>query len=368
MRARAERRGPAAPRPVPRRTAAPGRRPELRGDGDARAARVRPPAAAGRDPARRRLGRGHAGAPDVRPRRADPSARPRRSRRRVGGRARRRCSRSRRRSASACGSTSPSSRRASISACEHWGTAQGNAPELAKRLADLTDRGYRIVLSARGHGSLERVKEMVGDTRRRRSPTRSRRRSRTGSCSTAARLAVATEEDLFGSRRHTRSAPRLTKRRTDTIAEELEPGDYAVHRVHGVGRYAGIQRRQIAGAERDYMVVEYAQGDRLSVPTDQVGMLAKYLGGDQPRMSRLGHERLGARDEPREACREGHGRGARPAVLGADVGRWPIRVRPRHAVADGARGRLPARGDRRPAHRDRGGQGRHGNGRARWTA
>ncbi|MGZ8593177.1 MAG: transcription-repair coupling factor, partial [Actinomycetota bacterium] len=104
----------------------------------------------------------------------------------------------------------------------------------------------------------------------------------------AGRLAVATEEDLFGSRRHTRSAPRLTKRRTDTIAEELEPGDHAVHRVHGVGRYAGIQRRQIAGAERDYMVVEYAQGDRLSVPTDQVGMLAKYLGGDQPRMSRLG--------------------------------------------------------------------------------
>jgi transcription-repair coupling factor (superfamily II helicase) len=169
----------------------------------------------------------------------------------------------------------------------HWGTAQGNAPELAKRLAELVDRGYRIVLAARGHGSLERVKEMVGARVAAHAETVEAPLAN-GFVFAAGKLAVATEEDLFGSRRHTRSAPRFTKRRTDSIAEELEPGDLAVHRVHGVGRYVGIQRREIAGAERDYMVLEYAQGDRLSVPTDQVGMLAKYLGGDAPRMSRLG--------------------------------------------------------------------------------
>jgi transcription-repair coupling factor (superfamily II helicase) len=169
----------------------------------------------------------------------------------------------------------------------HWGTAQGNAPELAKRLAELADRGYRIVLAARGHGSLERVKEMVGARVAAHAETVEAPLAN-GFVFAAGKLAVATEEDLFGSRRHTRSAPRFTKRRTDSIAEELEPGDLAVHRVHGVGRYVGIQRREIAGAERDYMVLEYAQGDRLSVPTDQVGMLAKYLGGDAPRMSRLG--------------------------------------------------------------------------------
>jgi transcription-repair coupling factor (superfamily II helicase) len=169
----------------------------------------------------------------------------------------------------------------------HWGTAQGNAPELAKRMAELADRGYRIVLAARGHGSLERVKEMVG-ARVAAAAESVEAPLANGFVFAAGKLAVATEEDLFGSRRHTRSAPRFTKRRADAIAEELEPGDLAVHRVHGVGRYVGIQRRAIAGAERDYMVLEYAQGDRLSVPTDQVGMLAKYLGGDVPRMSRLG--------------------------------------------------------------------------------
>ncbi len=104
----------------------------------------------------------------------------------------------------------------------------------------------------------------------------------------AGTVAVATEEDFFGSRRHTRTAPRFTTRRNDAIADELEPGDFAVHRIHGVGRYAGITHRALAGAERDYLILEYAQGDKLFVPSDQVGMVARYLGGDAPRLHRLG--------------------------------------------------------------------------------
>lgn len=166
----------------------------------------------------------------------------------------------------------------------HWGTAQGNPTELAKRAGELHDRGYRIAVAAAGHGSLERAKEVVGPSVADAvlAPLTS------GFVFAAGRLAVATEEDLFGSRRHTRTAPKLTARRQDAIAEELETGGFAVHRVHGVGRYLGIQRRAIAGAERDYMVLEYAQGDRLSVPTDQVGMVARYVGGEVPRLSRLG--------------------------------------------------------------------------------
>ena len=61
-----------------------------------------------------------------------------------------------------------------------------------------------------------------------------------------------------------------------------------MHRIHGVGRYAGITHRELAGAERDYLVLEYASGDRLFVPSDQVGMVARYLGGDTPRVHRLG--------------------------------------------------------------------------------
>ena len=46
--------------------------------------------------------------------------------------------------------------------------------------------------------------------------------------------------------------------------------------------------RALAGSERDYLILEYAEGDKLYVPSDQVGMVAKYLGGDAPRLHRLG--------------------------------------------------------------------------------
>ena len=183
-----------------------------------------------------------------------------------------------------------------------WGTAAGNAPELAQRLADLAGRGYRVVVAAQGHGSLARAREVVAEKGLRladegpadegpavEGPAVATPVELAGGFVFApGKLAVATEEDLFGSRRHTRSAPRITKRRTDAVALELSSGDFAVHRVHGVGRFTGIRRRAVAGSERDYMVLEYAAGDRLSVPTDQVGMVAKYVGGEVPRLSRLG--------------------------------------------------------------------------------
>ncbi len=167
---------------------------------------------------------------------------------------------------------------------DHWGTAQGNPQELAARLSELSAQGYRLVLSARGHGSLARVSEVVANATIETVEAPLTR----GFVFPAERLAVATEEDLFGSRRHTRTAPRFTSRRTESIADELEPGDYAVHRIHGVGTYVGITHRELAGAERDYLILEYAAGDRLFVPSDQVGMVARYVGGDHPRVHRMG--------------------------------------------------------------------------------
>jgi transcription-repair coupling factor (superfamily II helicase) len=165
-----------------------------------------------------------------------------------------------------------------------WGSAQGNAAELAARARELDEGGHRIVLSGRGHGSLERAREVLEGVSVEpvESPLADGFRFAQG------RIAVITEEDLFGSRAHTRVAPRFTRRSTGSIADELEPGDFAVHRIHGVGRYTGITHRALAGAERDYLVLEYAAGDKLFVPSDQVGMVAKYVGGDSPRLHRMG--------------------------------------------------------------------------------
>ena len=140
------------------------------------------------------------------------------------------------------------------------------------------------MVTAHGHGSLARAREVLGDVEVEltESPLTA------GFVFGPGKIAVLTEEDLFGARRFTREAPRFTARRSDGVADELTPGDFAVHRIHGVGRYTGIVHRELAGSERDYLVLEYAKGDKLYVPSDAVGMVARYIGGDVPRVHRMG--------------------------------------------------------------------------------
>lgn len=103
------------------------------------------------------------------------------------------------------------------------------------------------------------------------------------------KLAVVAESEMYGqrrkSRRHrTRQAPKL-----DTFTE-LKKGDYVVHVNHGIGRYLGIISLNIGGINKDYLQIKYAGEDKLYVPTDQVGLIQKYLGAeaDAPRLSKLG--------------------------------------------------------------------------------
>ena len=165
-----------------------------------------------------------------------------------------------------------------------WGASASSPSELGEQLRGLHALGYHLVVTAHGHGSLARAREVLGDVEVEltESPLTA------GFVFGPGKIAVLTEEDLFGARRFTREAPRFTARRSDGVADELTPGDFAVHRIHGVGRYTGIVHRELAGSERDYLVLEYAKGDKLYVPSDAVGMVARYIGGDVPRVHRMG--------------------------------------------------------------------------------
>jgi transcription-repair coupling factor (superfamily II helicase) len=108
-------------------------------------------------------------------------------------------------------------------------------------------------------------------------------------------LAVLTGEDLSGQRASTkdmRQMPTRRKRQIDPL--ELQPGDYVVHEHHGVGRYVEMKQREVQGATREYLVLEYGSSkrgqpaDRLYVPTDQLDQVTRYVGGEQPSLDRLG--------------------------------------------------------------------------------
>jgi transcription-repair coupling factor (superfamily II helicase) len=103
------------------------------------------------------------------------------------------------------------------------------------------------------------------------------------------KLAVLTETDLAGQRGSTKDMRRLPSRRRKTLdVEALKPGDFVVHEQHGVGRYVEMVKRTINGAEREYLILEYARGDRLFMPTDQLEQVTRYVGGESPTLHRLG--------------------------------------------------------------------------------
>jgi len=71
---------------------------------------------------------------------------------------------------------------------------------------------------------------------------------------------------------------------------DITPGDYVVHVEHGIACFTGLTTLMVENAEKEYLVLEYAAGDRLYVPTDQIERVSRYIGaGEQPpELSRLG--------------------------------------------------------------------------------
>jgi len=74
----------------------------------------------------------------------------------------------------------------------------------------------------------------------------------------------------------------------------LQAGDFVVHEQHGVGKYVEMVRRTVQGAEREYLIIEYAPSkrgqppDRLFLPMDQLDLITRYVGGESPSLHRLG--------------------------------------------------------------------------------
>ncbi|MDO4177697.1 MAG: transcription-repair coupling factor [Phascolarctobacterium sp.] len=98
-----------------------------------------------------------------------------------------------------------------------------------------------------------------------------------------------TENDLFGHQKKKRLHSKHQGQQLQYFSD-IKVGDYVVHRVHGIGRYVGVENVLVGGMHRDYLLLHYAGDDKLYVPVEQVGMLHKYIGNDGsvPRLSKMG--------------------------------------------------------------------------------
>jgi transcription-repair coupling factor (superfamily II helicase) len=184
------------------------------------------------------------------------------------------------------------------------GDTEAAVNEITKRVRD----GWRVVVTAEGRGTADRIVEVLGEhavpvyspSALEEPPPTSLATVVTGQLSHGfvadhIRLAVFTAGDLSGQRVSDRASRKMPARRKNQIDPlELVSGDPVVHSQHGVGRYLEMSQRTVAGATREYLVIEYAPsrrgqpGDRLYVPMDSLDQVTRYVGGESPSLDRLG--------------------------------------------------------------------------------
>jgi transcription-repair coupling factor (superfamily II helicase) len=108
-------------------------------------------------------------------------------------------------------------------------------------------------------------------------------------------LALITESQLFGGRSRPRAARPVSERDPEAIIRnltDLSAGAPVVHQDHGVGRYQGLEILEIDDRPAEFLMLEYADGDKLYVPVSSLHLVSRYTGSD-PESAPL--HRLGSR-------------------------------------------------------------------------
>ena len=96
-------------------------------------------------------------------------------------------------------------------------------------------------------------------------------------------LAIITESQLFGGRSRPRAQRTVSERDPETIIRNLNDltgGAPVVHEDHGVGRYLGLETLEIDQRRAEFLMLEYAGGDKLYVPVTSLHLVSRYTGSD----------------------------------------------------------------------------------------
>ena len=194
---------------------------------------------------------------------------------------------------------------------KQFSEVEGFKGKIEKFIASIMEwqkAGFLIVISLEGHGLAERYRDILAEADIPAVITESLHfqpvrtsvylittRLQQGVVDADNKLVIVTESELTGARDTRVTSTRMPSRRKRTIDPlELKSGDYVVHEQHGVGRYIELVQRVVAGASREYLVIEYAPskrgqpGDRIYVPTDALEQITRYIGGEAPAVHRIG--------------------------------------------------------------------------------
>jgi transcription-repair coupling factor (superfamily II helicase) len=96
------------------------------------------------------------------------------------------------------------------------------------------------------------------------------------------KLAIATETELYAAQPRSRAARAAKRSNVEGMLRdlsELKTGDPVVHEQHGIARYAGLLNLDMGEGENEFLLLEYAGGDKLYVPVAQLHVISRYSGG-----------------------------------------------------------------------------------------
>ena len=166
----------------------------------------------------------------------------------------------------------------------------GNVAALREDLLDREKQGQTVLLLCDNKGQADRLADLLDDTDEAPPATR----PRVGSLSSGflwpdAGLACLTDHEFF--ERYQR--PTRTRRRSSGLVKErasLLPGEYVVHLEYGISRYRGMEVITVQGAERECLVLEYADEGKVFVPVENIDQVERYSSdqGANPPLARLG--------------------------------------------------------------------------------
>ena len=184
----------------------------------------------------------------------------------------------------------------------------GDAPlaPLVERLAGWTAEGWRVLLTCRALSQAERLRHLLSEhgvtARVAEAPRPEPHWSRPGQVEIRLarldagfefpreRLAVVTEEEIFGPREKRRTRTRWPEGASVESLSHLKTGDYLVHTDHGIGIYRGLVKLTLRGVEDEFLRLAYADDARLFVPVHRLNLIQRYAGSDGhvPRIDKLG--------------------------------------------------------------------------------
>jgi len=227
-------------------------------------------------------------------------------------------------------------------------TQQANVYEaVAKHVGDLRRKGCKVVLASYTKGARERLAGLLEDNGLKAHKDVGNWQEALGSKTQPALLvlpldhgfttpdvAVLTEQDMLGDRLVRR---RKKRKAADAFLAELatlSPGDLVVHADHGIGRYEGLTQIPVSKVPHDCVALEYARGDKLYVPVENIELLSRYgseseggasldsLGGEawQRRKARM-KERI--REIAGELIKTAAMRATRPGVIAEPDSSYP---------------------------------------------